>query len=100
MAGGLACDVFGTVAPAAPVAPVGVVIGGLACDIFGTVALTVAEKTKTFAQLISYKGDLHFLIDSSESRLLRPAGCAFNVQENSLYVADLGNNCIKKFRYK
>ena len=43
-------------------------------------------------------GSLIFSIDSREAKLLRPCGLAAT-QDGHVVVVDLGNHCIKKFRY-
>ena len=43
-------------------------------------------------------GKLQFWIDSDGSRLRRPAGLACS-DDGSVLVVDLGNNCLKQYRY-
>ena len=43
-------------------------------------------------------GKLQFWIDSDGSRLRRPAGLACS-QDGCVLAVDLGNNCLKQYRY-
>jgi tripartite motif-containing protein 2/3 len=76
-------------------------IGGLAVDrLSGTVLTAVTEKNRTFVAVSHYKGDLDFTMDSFCAKLKRPSGVCLSSDRRHCYVADLGNHCIKKLRYK
>lgn len=72
--------------------------GGVIVDGDGVILATRSEKAKNFIQVFSYEGDFLFTIDSWDSRLKRPSG--LTVLGDHVIVVDLGNDCIKKYRYK
>lgn len=85
------------------------VIGGLAVDSDGYVLASVTEKQHgSYIAVCRYKEKLLYTIDSYTSKLRRPSGvCILNGVGNGddqigghCLVADLGNNCVKKYRYK
>ncbi|GAB6029536.1 hypothetical protein CHUAL_005286 [Chamberlinius hualienensis] len=57
------------------------------------------EKTNTFIQVFNYDGEPLFNIDSYGSKLKRPSGLTI-AKGGHVVIVDLGNDCIKKFRYK
>lgn len=57
------------------------------------------HKGKSYLQILSIIDDnLNSTIDSQNSKLKRPSGVAVT-NDNHVIVVDLGNNCIKKYRY-
>ncbi|XP_044754086.1 tripartite motif-containing protein 2-like isoform X2 [Coccinella septempunctata] len=57
------------------------------------------HKGKSYLQILSIIDDsLNSYIDSQNSKLKRPSGVAVT-NDNHVIVVDLGNNCIKKYRY-
>ncbi|KAF0295904.1 Tripartite motif-containing protein 2 [Amphibalanus amphitrite] len=73
--------------------------GGVTCDHLGNVLATRTEKSRHYVQVFSLDtGKLQFWIDSDGSRLRRPAGLACS-DDGSVLVVDLGNNCLKQYRY-
>jgi tripartite motif-containing protein 2/3 len=52
-----------------------------------------------FSQLLSGGGKPLYVIDSHDDKLKRASGLAV-MADFRLVVADLGNDCLKKFRYK
>ncbi|KAF0286965.1 Tripartite motif-containing protein 2 [Amphibalanus amphitrite] len=73
--------------------------GGVTCDLLGNVLATRTEKSRHYVQVFSLDtGKLQFWIDSDGSRLRRPAGLACS-DDGSVLVVDLGNNCLKQYRY-
>lgn len=44
-------------------------------------------------------GKVMFCIDSNSDRLKRFSGLV-NILDNYVYVVDLGNDCLKKYRYR
>jgi len=73
--------------------------GGVACDQLGNVLASRTEKSRHYVQVFSLDtGKLQFWIDSDGSRLRRPAGLACS-DDGCVLVADLGNNCLKQYRY-
>ncbi|GBM76538.1 Tripartite motif-containing protein 2 [Araneus ventricosus] len=74
--------------------------GGVVYDGKGNLLATRCEKIGSFVQVFSYQsGNLQFIIDSHDGKLKRPSG--LDVTEDfHVIVVDLGNDCIKKFRYR
>jgi len=73
--------------------------GGIAVDAKGHLVATRIEKTKSFIQVFDYSsGQLKFVINSSEAKLKRPSSLATTPEFHAI-VVDLGNDCIKKYRY-
>lgn len=73
--------------------------GGLAVDSSGYILASRIEKGRGFVQVMNSSGKLMFCIDSFDDKLKRPSGmCA--TKDHHVFVADLGNNCVKKFRYR
>jgi len=73
--------------------------GGIALDGKGHLIATRIEKTKSFVQVFDYSsGLLKFVINSTEAKLKRPCGLA-TTNDYHCIVVDLGNDCIKKYRY-
>ncbi|CAG9865330.1 unnamed protein product [Phyllotreta striolata] len=74
--------------------------GGIAIDGENRVLLTRTEqKGRTFVQLLSLTDrSLNQCIDSHEAKLKRPSGLAVT-GDNHVIVVDLGNSCVKKYRY-
>ncbi|KAL3862563.1 hypothetical protein ACJMK2_008523 [Sinanodonta woodiana] len=73
--------------------------GGLVVDSGGLILATRTEKGKSFVQVLNSSGKLMFCIDSYDDKLKRPSGLAATL-DGYVYVIDLGNCCLKKFRYK
>lgn len=72
--------------------------GGITVDTKGNLLATRVEKTKSFIQVFDYEsGQLKFTIDSSDAKLKRPSCLA--TTDDHVIVVDLGNDCIKKYRY-
>lgn len=74
--------------------------GGIAVDCDGRILLTRTEqKGRTYVQLLSLTDStLNQCIDSFDAKLKRPSGLDFT-KDFHVIVVDLGNNCIKKYRY-
>lgn len=73
--------------------------GGVACDLKGHLVATRVEKSRSFVQVFDYaSGQLKFVINSSEAKLKRPTSLATTSEFHAILV-DLGNDCIKKYRY-
>lgn len=63
------------------------------------VASRTQQKGKAYVQLLSLTDhNLNNCIDSHENKLKRPSGIAVT-SDNYVIVVDLGNNCVKKYRY-
>lgn len=73
--------------------------GGIVVDSAGYILATRIEKGRGFVQVLNSSGKLMFCIDSFEDKLKRPSGLSVT-KDHHVYVADLGNNCVKKFRYR
>lgn len=74
--------------------------GGICYDGRGNLLATRAEKTKSYIQVFDFvSGQLKFVIDSFCAKLKRPTGLSVN-SDYCLFVVDLGNDCIKKYRYR
>ncbi|XP_008198605.2 tripartite motif-containing protein 2 isoform X3 [Tribolium castaneum] len=74
--------------------------GGVAIDSEGRILTSRSEqKGKNYVQVLSLTDtNINNHIDSHESKLKRPSGVAVTAG-NHVIVVDLGNNCIKKYRY-
>lgn len=73
--------------------------GGVTLDDHGNILATRTEKGKCFVQVFNKERKWLFDIDSDSERLKRPAGVA-TLHNQKVVVVDLGNDCIKVFRYK
>ncbi|KRX60225.1 Tripartite motif-containing protein 2 [Trichinella sp. T9] len=101
----------------------GYVVAGLAVDRQGLVLATVCGRRSAYVAVFDQQGTLINKIDSHDSRLRRPSGicvkqataghggsfcssCSACLSSFSTccccccFVADLGNNCVKMYRYK
>lgn len=73
---------------------------GLHLDGNGLLLASRQDRTQSCVQVYDYDlGTLIFTIDSTESKLKRPAGLA-STRDGWLLVLDIANCCIKKFRYR
>ncbi|XP_072387490.1 tripartite motif-containing protein 2-like isoform X1 [Diabrotica undecimpunctata] len=74
--------------------------GGIAIDLDNKVLLTRTEqKGRTYVQLLSLtENNVNQCIDSHDAKLKRPSGVAV-ITNHHVIVVDLGNNCVKKYRY-
>ncbi|XP_046678995.1 tripartite motif-containing protein 3-like isoform X2 [Homalodisca vitripennis] len=73
--------------------------GGVAVDAEGMIVASRSEKGRNFVQVFRLSdGKLLSTIDSYEAKLKRPSGVAAT-NDRHLIVVDLGNDCIKKYRY-
>ncbi|XP_050304391.1 tripartite motif-containing protein 3-like isoform X2 [Anthonomus grandis grandis] len=74
--------------------------GGITIDSEGRiVASRTEQKGRSYLQVLSsHDKTVNQHIDSHDSKLKRPGGCAVT-NDNHVVVVDLGNNCIKKYRY-
>ncbi|XP_076030770.1 tripartite motif-containing protein 2-like isoform X2 [Oratosquilla oratoria] len=73
--------------------------GGLFLDPKGLLLATRQERNNSCIQVFDFTlGSLIFTIDSKEAKLKRPSGLATTV-DGHVIIVDLGNDCIKKFRY-
>ena len=73
--------------------------GGLVVDGSGYILASRIEKGRGFVQVLNSSGKLMFCIDSFDDKLKRPSGLCVT-KDHHVFVADLGNNCVKKFRYR
>lgn len=65
----------------------------------GLLVASRSERARHFIQVIdTSKGVVLNTIDSHTSRLCRPAGVTCT-KENYVFVVDLGNDAVKKYRY-
>nr|CAD7453141.1 unnamed protein product [Timema tahoe] len=73
--------------------------GGVVVDGNNRIIATRSEKNRNYVQVLGLDdGSLVSTIDSHESKLKRPSGMAVT-SDRHVIVVDLGNNCIKKYRY-
>lgn len=72
----------------------------MAVDAEGRILGTRTDKGRSIIQVLKLGGGGNILteIDSHSSKLRRPSGIAV-LPDNHLVVVDLGNDCIKKYRY-
>ncbi|XP_030755457.1 tripartite motif-containing protein 2-like isoform X3 [Sitophilus oryzae] len=63
------------------------------------IASRTEQKGRTYLQVLSSNDkNVNQYVDSHDSKLKRPSGCAVT-NDFHVVVVDLGNNCIKKYRY-
>ena len=72
--------------------------GGVVVDSHGVIVATRTEKNRSFLQVF-IDNKLASTIDSFNSKLRRPSDVAF-ISPNHVLVIDLGNDCVKQYRYK
>ncbi|CAG5089290.1 Similar to TRIM2: Tripartite motif-containing protein 2 (Bos taurus) [Cotesia congregata] len=73
--------------------------GGIAVDQDGKIVASRSDKGRSIIQVMKLGGGAILTeIDSHSSKLRRPTGIAV-LPNNYLVVVDLGNDCIKKYRY-
>ena len=74
--------------------------GGIAVDLEGKIVASRSDKGRSIIQVLKLGGGSNVLteIDSHSSKLRRPTGIAV-LPDNHLVVVDLGNDCVKKYRY-
>ena len=74
--------------------------GGIAVDLEGKIVASRSDKGRSIIQVLKLGGGSSVLteIDSHSSKLRRPTGIAV-LPDNHLVVVDLGNDCVKKYRY-
>ena len=73
--------------------------GGVTVDRFGNILASRTEKGKYLVQVFSPSRKFLFNIDSLDDKLKRPSGLVTS-GDHHVVVVDLGNDCIKKYRYK
>lgn len=72
---------------------------GITCDKKNNLLATRVDKYRSIIQVIDLKsGSLKFSIDSNDAKLKRPS-CLATTGDDHVIIVDLGNNCIKKYRY-
>ena len=71
---------------------------GVCMDDSGHYLATRTEKGRCIVQVFDNDGHWMFDVDSHDDRLRRPSGIDVD-SAGFVYVADLGNDCIKKFPY-
>ncbi|XP_021918620.1 tripartite motif-containing protein 3-like isoform X4 [Zootermopsis nevadensis] len=73
--------------------------GGVVVDGEDLIIATRSEKNRNYVQVLRFtEGTLISTIDSYDSRLKRPSGMAVT-SDHHIIVVDLGNDCVKKYRY-
>jgi len=75
---------------------------GLAMDKNGLLLAVRSDKAGSYIQVFNYNdGTLHSVIDSHGSKLKRPTGISVSPNgDRHAYLVDIGNECVRKFRYK
>lgn len=73
--------------------------GGVAFDGNDLILATHSTKGMAGVHVFSYEGQMRFVIDSHGAKLKRPSGVA-TTTDGHIIVVDLGNDCVKKFRYR
>lgn len=72
---------------------------GITVDKKHNLLATRVEKSKSFIQVFDLESaQLKFCIDSSDAKLKRPTSLV-TTDDQHVIVVDLGNDCIKKYRY-
>lgn len=74
--------------------------GGIVIDADNKILASKTEQRgRNYIQLLSLNDrNLNNIIDSNECKLKRPSGIAVTSDQHVI-VVDLGNNCIKKYKY-
>lgn len=74
--------------------------GGIVVDPCNRILASRSEqKGRNYLQVLSLTdSSVNNMIDSHDQKLKRPSGIAVT-SDNHVIVVDLGNNCIKKYRY-
>ena len=72
--------------------------GGVTVDQHGNILASRCERSASFVQVYNSSRKWLFNIDSHDDKLKRPSGLV-TVPGGHVLVVDLGNNCLKKFRY-
>ncbi|XP_066995573.2 tripartite motif-containing protein 3 isoform X2 [Anabrus simplex] len=73
--------------------------GGVVVDGHGHIVATRSEKNRNYVQVLKFAGGTPVsIIDSHDSRLKRPSGMGVTADYHVI-VVDLGNDCVKKYRY-
>lgn len=82
-------------------ANIAAIIGGMVVDRLGArILLTITEhKRSAYCAVLGYKGDVRFKIDSFGAKMRRPTGVCLTVDGENCLIADLGNHCVKQFRF-
>merc|ERR1719318_858235 len=75
---------------------------GLSLDSSGLLLAARAEKGRSYIQVFNKDdGSIHSVIDSHGSKLKRPTGVSLSkCRDGYAYVVDIGNECVRKYRYK
>lgn len=75
---------------------------GLSLDSSGLLLAARAEKGRSYIQVFNKDdGSIHSVIDSHGSKLKRPTGVSLGkCRDGYAYVVDIGNECVRKYRYK
>lgn len=72
---------------------------GVTIDNNGNLLATRVDKYRSAIQVIDFdSGNLKFIIDSNDAKLKRPS-CLATTNDDHVIIVDLGNDCIKKYRY-
>jgi len=74
------------------------IYSGVCMDNVGRYLATRTEKGRCIVQVFDSEGHWMFDVDSHDDRLRRPSGIDVD-SAGCVYVADLGNDCVKKFPY-
>ena len=72
--------------------------GGVTIDVHGNYLATRSEKGKSIVQVFNSSRQLVFDVDSHDDKLKRPSGLT-TTHDGHVYVVDLGNDCVKKYKY-
>lgn len=72
--------------------------GGVTLDSQGNILATRTEKGRSFVQIFDPEKRFKCELDSHDDKLKRPSGLA-TWQDGTVAVVDLGNDCVKVFRY-
>ena len=72
---------------------------GLAIDKHGNILATKSEKGRSFIEVHRIEDSTLFYIDSYNDKLKRPSGL-ITTDDYHVYVCDLGNDSLKKYKYR
>lgn len=72
---------------------------GLTLDIHGNILATKSERGRSFVEVHRIEDSTLFFIDSFGDKLKRPSGL-ITTPDYHVYVCDLGNDSLKKYKYR
>jgi len=72
---------------------------GITVDVHGNILATKTERGRACVEVHRIQDHILFYIDSFSDKLKRPAGL-ITTPDYHVYVCDLGNDSLKKYKYR